>query len=66
MLYEVITVTVASVKIKLKDGEGSIGGLKIANPSGFSDSTLFQLGNITTKIRITSYNVCYTKLLRPA
>jgi hypothetical protein len=43
-------VTVSSVNIKLRDGEGSIGGLKIANPSGFSDSALFQLGNITTKI----------------
>jgi len=43
-------VTVSSVNIKLQAGEGSVGGLRVANPSGFSDSALFQLGNISTKI----------------
>jgi hypothetical protein len=43
-------VTVSSVNIKLRAGEGSVSGLKIGNPSGFSGSSLFQLGNISTKI----------------
>jgi hypothetical protein len=40
-------VTVSSVAIKLKSGEGSIKGLKVGNPPGFSSPDAFTLGDIT-------------------
>jgi hypothetical protein len=40
-------VTVSAVAIKLKSGEGSIKGLKVGNPSGFSSPDAFTLGDIT-------------------
>jgi len=43
-------VTVAKVKIKLQDGSGSISGLNVGNPEGFTDKNIFQLGAISTKI----------------
>lgn len=43
-------VAVSSVNIKLQAGEGEVSGLKIGNPSGFSNSSVFQLGDISTKI----------------
>ena len=43
-------VSVANVKLKLEDGAGSISGLNVGNPSGFTDSHIFKLGAISTKI----------------
>jgi hypothetical protein len=43
-------VRVSSVKIKLTAGEGTIGGLTVANPSGFSSPYAFSLGKINAKI----------------
>jgi len=47
-------VVVRDVKIKLEAGEGSITGLNIGNPAGFSDPNIFELGNISTKIDIST------------
>ncbi|MDX8407513.1 MAG: hypothetical protein R8L58_03925 [Mariprofundaceae bacterium] len=47
-------VSVASVRIKPESGEGSIAGLSVANPQGFSDANIFQLGEISTKIDTAS------------
>ena len=63
MLYEVIT-------IALKPTDGLVRGAKVADtgkpisvPVG--DVTKGHVFNVTGEIlRITSYNVCYTKLLR--
>lgn len=43
-------VSVASVKIKLRDGAGTISGLSVGNPKGFADPDIFKLGAISTKI----------------
>jgi hypothetical protein len=43
-------VSVSSVNLKLKSGEGSINDLKIANPAGFSTPYAFTLGDISIKI----------------
>jgi len=43
-------VSVAAVKIKLRDGAGSISGLNVGNPQGFADANIFKLGLISTKI----------------
>jgi hypothetical protein len=43
-------VRVASVKIRLRAGEGSIGGLSIGNPSGYSSRDAFSLKDITVAI----------------
>lgn len=47
-------VVVSDVKIKLEAGEASIKGLNIGNPSGFSDPNIFELGEISTRIDITT------------
>jgi len=43
-------VSVADVKIAVKSGDGTIRGLKVANPKGFSDPNIFELGMISVKI----------------
>jgi len=43
-------VSVSSVDISLTAGTGSISGLTVGNPSGFSGTEAFQLGNISAKI----------------
>ncbi|MCP4990340.1 MAG: hypothetical protein GY928_31180, partial [Colwellia sp.] len=43
-------VSVSSVRIKLKSGEGAISGLRIGNPPGFTSPNAFTLGAISTKI----------------
>ena len=43
-------VSVSSVDIKLTAGTGSISGLTVGNPSGFSGTDAFRLGNISAKI----------------
>jgi len=40
-------VKVSAVTIKLKSGEGSIKGLRVGNPSGFTSPDAFTLGDIT-------------------
>jgi len=47
-------VSVADVKLELEAGKASISGLTVANPAGFSDPNIFELGNIITKIDISS------------
>ena len=47
-------VKVSKVKIKLTTGEGSISGLSIGNPSGFSTPAAFSMDNITVAIDIDS------------
>lgn len=44
------SVSVSSVKIHLKEGEGSISGLSIGNPSGYSSRDAFNLKDITVAI----------------
>jgi hypothetical protein len=43
-------VTVASVQISLREGRGSIGGLSIGNPPGFSTPAALDLEDITVEI----------------
>jgi uncharacterized protein involved in outer membrane biogenesis len=47
-------VRVSSVKIKLKNGEGAVLGLKVANPSGFSSPSIITLDDITVRIEVNS------------
>ncbi len=47
-------VRVSTVKITLKSGEGAIHGLTIANPPGFSSSSIMMLNNISTRIAVDS------------
>jgi hypothetical protein len=47
-------VRVSSVKIKLKNGEGAVLGLKVANPSGFSFPSIITLDNIAVRIEVNS------------
>ncbi len=48
-------VKVSSVSIKLKSGEGTVNGLKIGNPSGFSTPDAFNLSGI--RIRLDTQSV---------
>jgi len=41
------TVRVESVHIELKEGRGTIRGLSVANPQGFSKESIFSLGEIS-------------------
>ena len=43
-------VRVGSVRISLADGKGTIRGLRVANPQGFSSGDAFRLGEITVQI----------------
>lgn len=45
-------VHVASVKIKLGEGQGVISGLTVGNPPGFSTPNIFALGKIRTRIDV--------------
>ena len=47
-------VGVSGVDISLREGRGSITGLRIANPEGFSTSDAFSLGDITVDIDLGS------------
>lgn len=44
------SVRVSSVRIALTDGKGTIRGLRVANPEGFSSADAFRLGEITLQI----------------
>ena len=63
MLYEVITS--GSIDTENPFYSEIIKGADIFCADGGANH-LFKLGGIPKLIRITSYNVCYTKLLRPA
>jgi hypothetical protein len=43
-------VAVAKVKISLADGKGSVSGLQLANPPGFSDAPAISLGDISLSL----------------
>ena len=47
-------VTVSGVSISPSTGAGTIRGLRVGNPAGFSDGTAFELGEITLGIDISS------------
>ena len=49
-------VTVGSVDISLKSGRGTIRGLKVDNPGGFSSHDALELGEITVDIDVASLN----------
>ena len=58
-------VKVGSVHIRLKEGEGSVGGLRIGNPSGFAGDA-FDLQNITIAVdtgSLTKNPVVISKIL---
>jgi len=42
--------TVAEIRTDRQRGRGSIAGIKVANPPGFSDTNIIQLGKITFRI----------------
>ncbi len=48
------TVRVGSVQIGLQDGSGTIRGLTVGNPQGFTSPQLFSLGEIATQIDLDS------------
>ncbi|MBI3444805.1 MAG: hypothetical protein HY055_05485 [Magnetospirillum sp.] len=45
-----VKVSVGAVKISLSEGKGSISGLTVANPPGFSSDPAFRLGEISLAI----------------
>ncbi len=47
-------VTVSSVTLSPRSGEGTIRGLQVGNPQGFPSGDCFSLGQITVRIDITS------------
>ncbi len=47
-------VRVSSVKIDLRNGEGAILGLKVANPDGYSFPSIITLANIAVRIEASS------------
>jgi hypothetical protein len=49
-------VSVGSVDISLKNGRGTIHGLRVANPDGFSHDSAASLGDATVAIDIGSLN----------
>jgi uncharacterized protein involved in outer membrane biogenesis len=48
------SVTVSGVELKLREGRGSIDGLKVASPEGFKSSDAFSLQDITIGIDVES------------
>jgi hypothetical protein len=48
------TVSVSGVDIKLRDGRGSISGLRVASPAGFKTPYAFVLGDITVDLDVAS------------
>ena len=47
-------VSVGGVDISIREGRGSIKGLEIANPAGFSDRNVFGLGEVTIDVDVES------------
>ncbi len=56
-------VSVSSVDIKLTSGAGSVSGLDVANPRGFSTPNIFSLGAVAVKIDVKS--VTKTPIVMP-
>lgn len=50
------TVRVDAVKLDLQNGKAQISGLKVANPAGYTDPNIFELGMISTKVDISTLN----------
>jgi hypothetical protein len=44
------TVSVSGVRISIRDGRGSISGLRVASPKGFDAGNVFALGDITVDL----------------
>ncbi|CUW39862.1 conserved exported protein of unknown function [Magnetospirillum sp. XM-1] len=51
-----VKVSVGAVKISLSEGKGSISGLSVANPPGFSSDPAIKLGEITLALDTGSLN----------
>jgi len=49
-------VSVGSVEISLKSGRGTIRGVRVGNPDGFSDENAVELGEITLDLDVASLN----------
>jgi hypothetical protein len=49
-------VHVGSVKLDLKHGQATITDLSVANPKGFTDPHIFELGRISTRVDLASIN----------
>ena len=47
-------VSVNDVTLDMAKGQAKITGLTVANPAGFTDPNIFELGNISTKIDIST------------
>jgi len=47
-------VSVARVNLRLESGQAGISGLTVANPGGFTDPNIFEIGNISVKIDATT------------
>ena len=48
------SVGVAGVQLELTQGKGSISGITVGNPSGFSQPNAFSLGNISTRVDVNT------------
>jgi hypothetical protein len=49
-----VAVKVGAVELALRDGRGTIRGLRVGNPEGFSEGEAFRLGEITVEIDVSS------------
>jgi hypothetical protein len=49
-------VRVKEVKLALEDGQAKISGLSVANPPGYTDPNIFELGGISTKVDTSTLN----------
>ena len=49
-----VAVTVDSVDLSLLKGEGTISGIKVPNPKGYSDNNAFEMGKISIDIELGS------------
>lgn len=47
-------VTVASVSLEIREGKGTVGGLDVANPDGFSGDDAFRLGSLRVDLDLKS------------
>ena len=49
-----VAVTVDSVELSLINGEGTINGIKVPNPKGYSDRNAFEMGSISIDVELGS------------
>ena len=64
MLYEVITLRALKNSLRLQTIKDYFRSSKVSNCPNGLEKVQNKLLELTDKDRITSYNVCYTKLLR--